>query len=36
MTKQEASERYMAICLLLSLTACGVDKSRIADNRISE
>ena len=26
----------MAIRLLLSLTACGVDKSRIADNEISE
>lgn len=26
----------MAICLLLSLAACGVDKSRIADNGISE
>ena len=26
----------MVICLLLSLTACGVDKSWIADNGISE
>lgn len=26
----------MAICLLLSLTACGVGNSRIADNGISE